>query len=162
MQVDFLALGLPGCECVALQHPRHGHLAHKLDHVGAGHRRKPFAVAADFQLVARKVEHLARLLEVGSGVGLDFLRGEHRACFGPSTRITDHGRIVADDEDRLVTEVLKLPQLPQHHGMAEGQVRCRGVHSKLDAQPLPRRQTRRKLLNGVHVIAPAQEKVQLL
>jgi hypothetical protein len=42
-----------------------------------------------------------------------------RARGGATTRITDHSREIAYDQNRLVTEVLKLPQLSQNDTVAK-------------------------------------------
>src|SRR5690606_3451154 len=51
--------------------------------------------------------------------------------------VADGGGAVADDEHDLVAEVLELPQLAQHDGVADVQVAARGVDAELDAQLPP-------------------------
>ena len=48
--------------------------------------------------------------------------------------VADQCRKVADDEHCLVTEVLKLAQLVEHHEVAESQIGACGIHAKLYAQ----------------------------
>ena len=79
--------------------------------------------------------------EVGGGVGLDLGLGEDGAGLGSARGVADHGRVVADDENGLVTEVLKLPQFPQNDGMSKREVGRRRVHAQLDAQAFPFCQT---------------------
>src|SRR5262249_38267756 len=50
----------------------------------------------------------------------------------------DEGRVVADDEDRLVAELLELAQFPQRNGVAEMHVHAGRVNAELDAQRLIR------------------------
>ena len=96
--------------------------------------REPLAVAADLQLAGRGVEHLARLLEVGLGVGVDGVVVEHRPGLVAPGGVADLGRVVADDQHRLVAQVLELPHLPQHDRVAEVDVRRRRVQPQLDPQ----------------------------
>ena len=46
---------------------------------------------------------------------------------------------IANEEDHSVAEILKLPQLVEHHRMADVQIRPRRVKTKLGAQRLTRR-----------------------
>src|SRR5262249_8371350 len=52
-------------------------------------------------------------------------------------RVADEGGGVADDQDRLVAQFLKLAELPQRDGVAEVDVEPGRVDAVLDAQGLP-------------------------
>ena len=52
--------------------------------------------------------------------------------------VTDHPGEVADQEQDLVTQLLKLAQLVYQHRVSQMQVRRRGIEAGLDAQrPVP-------------------------
>ena len=54
-----------------------------------------------------------------------------------------------------MSEVLELPELPEHDGVAEGQIRRRRVHAELDAETSPGGQPLLQLVGRVDGIAPA-------
>ena len=58
------------------------------------------------------------------------LRPSDRAA----ARVADHRGKIADDEDRFVSEVLKLAQLSQDDGVAEMQIGARRIDAELDPQ----------------------------
>src|SRR5215471_4125754 len=60
----------------------------------------------------------------------------------PATRVANHSGKIADDENRLMSKVLKLSQFSQNNRVAKVNIRCGRVYPKLDAQ----RPTQRKLL----------------
>ena len=95
-------------------------------------RREPVAVVVDLGPV--QVDDPADLAEVVLGVGLDLLLGQLGAGLVAARGIADERRVVADDDDRRVTEVLKLPQLPQGDGVAEVDVDAGRVDAVLDPQ----------------------------
>ena len=120
-------------EVVALEDLGHGGRAHEREQVGHRHV-EPLAVEADLQPLG-SVEHLERLLLERRGVGVDLLAG--RAPGGCSERplgSPDAGRVVADDQDDGVAEVLELAQLLQHDGEPEVDVGRGRVDPELDAQ----------------------------
>jgi len=86
------------------------------------------------KLLRRGIEHLAGLLEVRLGVGVDLGAGEHRAGLVHAGRVAHAGGVIADDHHGLVAEVLELAHLAQDDGMAEVDVRRGGVQAELDAQ----------------------------
>ena len=65
-----------------------------------------------------------------------------RPCNGATARVANHSGEIADDENCLVPEVLKLSQFSQNDRVPKVNIRCRRVHPKLDAQ----RPAERKLL----------------
>ena len=97
----------------------------------------PFGVVADFGLL--EVEHVAGLREVGFGVRRDLFAREGRTRDVASRRIADGGREVAHEEDHLMSEVLELTELVEHHRVPDVDVGRRGVEPELAAQGLARR-----------------------
>jgi hypothetical protein len=86
------------------------------------------------QLDAVGIQDLARLFDVGARVGVDLLAGELRPRRGAAARIAHARGVVADDQDHDVPAILKLAQLAQDDGVAEMDVRRRGIEPELDAQ----------------------------
>mmetsp|Transcript_49010 Transcript_49010/g.115137 ORF Transcript_49010/g.115137 Transcript_49010/m.115137 type:complete len:407 (-) Transcript_49010:717-1937(-) len=119
-------------EVVALQHPGHGVLGGQLDHAGRAQGLAPLGVVAD--LGPGRVQHQLGLGVVGLGVGLDLFLGQRRAGGVAAGGVADQGGEVADQEDHLVTQVLQLAHLVQHHGVADVDVRGGRVQAQLDAQ----------------------------
>ena len=78
-----------------------------------------------------------RLILEGLGVTLDLGRVEHRPGGRATARIPDPRRVVADDQDDQVAEVLELAQLAENDGMPEMDVRCRRIDAQLDPQRSP-------------------------
>ncbi len=130
-------------EVVAFEHPRDGHLAGKLQRVEHRHFAEPLAVAAHFGLFG--IENFERLVEVGFRVLVDFLFRQNRASGGTTGRIADARREVADDEHRLVTELLKLAQLVEDDHVPEREVGARRIDAELHAEFFPRLEAFKKL-----------------
>src|SRR6185437_11365376 len=128
---DRITPGVALREVVALEDLRHGGGAREAEQT-LGRHVEPFAVVADLR--ALRVEDLERLLAVGLGVAVELLAVELRARGRTSARIADAARVVPDDEDHLVAEILKLAQLLQHHGVSEVYIRRRRVDAELDAE----------------------------
>ena len=53
---------------------------------------------------------------------------------GAAARVADHRSEIADDQNRLMTEILKLPQLPEDQRVAEMKIRTGGIDPQFDAQ----------------------------
>src|SRR5207245_5319251 len=79
---------------------------------------------------------------------LDLRPGEDRAGGRTPARVANQGSEVADDQHRLVPEVLKLAQLHQRHGVPEMNVRGGRIHPELHAQRPTGLETREQLLLG--------------
>ena len=60
--------------------------------------------------------------------------GQLRSCHRASTRIADHRREVADDENGFVSSVLKIPQLRKGDAVAEMNVRRGRIDAQLHAE----------------------------
>jgi hypothetical protein len=119
-------------EVIALHHARHRVLGGELDHAARAERVAPLGVAADLRLL--RVQDQRGLLEVGLGVGLDLLTGQRRPRGVAAGRIADQRGEVANQEDHLVAQVLELPHLVEHDGVAQVQVGCGRVQAQLDLQ----------------------------
>ena len=65
-----------------------------------------------------------------------------RPCNGPTAWVANHSGKIADDQNCLVPEVLKLSQFSQNNRVSKVNIRCRRVDPKLDTQ----RPAQRKLL----------------
>ncbi len=152
-------------ESVALHHPGHGHLGGHADDVGEGEGAEPLAVVADLEFFGRGVDDLAGLLEVGRGVDLHLLRGEHGAGLGSARGVADHGGVVADDEDGPVPAILEIAELLEDHGVPQGKVGGGGVHAQLGPQRLARGDGLLDLLGeflaGVDAVHAAKQDVHL-
>ncbi|MNK76036.1 hypothetical protein D3C87_955970 [compost metagenome] len=126
--VALVALG----KVIARQHLGDRGLGRQFDGVSEGHAVQPLPVPVDLGL--GEVEDQAQLVEVGLGVLLDFLEGEGRPGGFLTGGVADPGGEVADDDDHLVTCVLKTAQAVQDHGMAQVQIGLGGVETELDAE----------------------------
>src|SRR5690606_23145149 len=91
--------------------------------------------------------------------------GERRARLALARGVADGRREVADDEDGAVAEVLELPELPEHDGVAEVEVRPRGVDAELDRERAARLGRALQLLGegvfGEDLRRPAADPAQL-
>ncbi len=80
------------------------------------------------------IEDLEGLFAIRLGVGQHLRARKLRPRDGAAARVADHGRVIADDEDGLVAEILELPELSQNDGVAEMQIRAGRIGPELDAQ----------------------------
>ena len=95
---------------------------------------EPLAVVLDLGLLG--VKDFEHLFEIRFRVGLDLLAGKRRARFGLAGGIADHGGKVPDKENGGVAHFLEVLQLADHHGVAQVNVRRRGIDAQLHAQGL--------------------------
>ena len=51
-----------------------------------------------------------------------------------TTRIANHSRKITNDENRLVTQILKLSQFSQNDGVAKMNIGCCGIHPEFHPQ----------------------------
>ncbi len=98
----------------------------------AARHLEPLGVVADLRPLA--VEHLERLLLVGERVRLDLLGAQHRADVAPPAGIAHARRVVADDQDDRVPEVLKGAELLEHDRVPQVDVGRGRIHAELDPQ----------------------------
>jgi len=80
------------------------------------------------------IEDPERLLPVGAHVALDLLRRHRLPRLGLPRRIADAAGEVPYHEDRGVSQLLELPQLPQHDSVPERELRGGRVNAELDPQ----------------------------
>jgi hypothetical protein len=98
-------------EVIALQHAGHGVRCRQLEDLRQIERREPLRIV--FEADTREIENVSYLLRVCLGIGGNLLGCELRTCIAPPARIAHARRVVADDEDHLVAELLKIAQLAQ-------------------------------------------------
>ena len=106
-------------------------------------------------------EDLADLRDVGLGVGVDDLAGEHRAKLVSARRIADPRGVIADDDDGLVSPLLKLADDFHRHGVAKRHIRRGRIHAELDAELLSLRELRAQFRVGNDPLGAARELMQL-
>src|SRR4051812_10754043 len=104
-------------EILALQHLLESDHAVEPNDFFKSHLSEPVAVG--HELSSRRVEDLESLGSIGFGVRCHLFAGKLRPRRGTSAWVADHGSEIANDKDRLMSEVLKLPKLPQDNGVAE-------------------------------------------
>ena len=119
-------------ELVALEHLRHGEVGGEANHALEAEFVEPLGVEADFGLVA--VENAEDLVSVGFRVLIDLLAGHRLAGDVAAGRIADERGEVANEEDDLMAEVLKVLELAHEHGVAEVKVGRGGIEAGLNAQ----------------------------
>src|ERR1700712_4892501 len=122
-------------EIIALEHARYGVLGGQANEISRTELIHPSGVESHFGL--GRIENLENLRLVGLGVVQDLLASQRRASSALAARITDHSGEVADQEDHLVTQILKLAQLINKHRMPQVQIGRRRIETGLDAQWLP-------------------------
>ena len=132
MRADGLLLVNARLKIFPLQHLLQCHAAVETDHVFEGHGAEPVAVG--HRLRTRGVKNFACLLTVRRRVCEHFFMGEMRPCNGATAGVADHPREIADDENCMVAEVLKLPQFSQNNRVAEMNIRGCRIDPELDAQ----------------------------
>ena len=86
--------------------------------------------------------------EVVAGVGGDLLLGQRDAGLVAAGGVADERRVVADDDDGRVAEVLKLAELAERDGVAEVDVDPGRVDPVLDPERRARSATERLELPG--------------
>ena len=104
---------------ITFHHPSNGHLARETDHIGKTHFVEPFAVPMDFKFIRRSIQDDAGLLKICLRITIIIFRCQHRTRFILSGGITNPGGVIADDKNRLMPEVLELPELPQYDTVAD-------------------------------------------
>ncbi len=120
MQVDGVAPFPAHREVVALEELAHSEVGGEVDKVGEGELAQPVGVVADDG--AFRVQHLEGLLSVRPRVGLQLLGSQHGARALLVAGVADQAGEVADEEGRLVPQVLELAQLAHGHRVPQGEV----------------------------------------
>ena len=81
-----------------------------------------------------QVDDPADLGEIVAGVGFDLLLGQLGAGLVAARWVADQGRVVADDDDGRVTQLLELTELAQGDRVSQVDVDPGRVDAVLDAQ----------------------------
>src|SRR5262249_33613576 len=119
-------------EVVALQHALDGDPAGQRQDVEEVPPAEPLVVVTD--LGPGDVDDLADLAEVATGVGLDLLLGEPGPGLVPAAGVAHQGGAVANDQHRLVPQLLEQAELAQGHRVPEVDIAAGRVDAVLDAQ----------------------------
>src|SRR5260370_24152804 len=119
-------------ELIALQQPRHRVFGTQLDDVDECERRQPFAVESDFGL--NRIQNLKNLCLIRFGVPIDLLARHGRTRRIAAGGIADEPRVVADQENYGVAEILKVLHLAEQHGVPQMQGGRSGIEAPFDAQ----------------------------
>ena len=115
-------------EVFALQHLLQSHPAVQANDVLKRHGAKPVAVT--HRLRARGIKNFECLLAIRCRICDHFLMRQLRPRNGTTARVADHSGEVANDQNGLVAEVLKLPQFSQDNRMAKVNVRGGRIDSE--------------------------------
>ena len=127
----------------------------ELDQAGRVHAAHPGRVELDARLAL--IEDLEDLLFIGLGVGLDLLGRQWRPRGVLARGVADHPGKVADQEDDLVPELLKLPHLVDQHSVAEVQIRGRRVEPRLHDEGPPELELRLETVLGQDFVRAASQ-----
>lgn len=121
-------------EVVALQHPRDRVPGGKLDQIRRVQIGHPAGIEQHQSL--GRIENLENLRLVALRVLDYFVPGQRRAGGALAGGIADHPGEITDQEQHLVAQILKLPQLVDQHRMPKVQIGGRRVEARLDSQRL--------------------------
>ena len=130
--MDRLLMVDAGAEIFALEHLLQRDATVQSNHIFVIHFAEPLAVEDGFS--ARRIEYFKRLLAIGLGIGYHMFAREVRARCRPTARIADHPSKIADDQHRLMTEILKLPKLSQNNRMPEMNIGARRIDPEFYAE----------------------------
>jgi hypothetical protein len=133
--VDWLLIVNPSAKIFSLQHLLKRDPAVQPNHIFVRHRAKPIAIANG--LSAAGIENLEGLFPIRLRIVQHLFVRQMRSCCGPTAGIANHSGEIADDQNSLMSEILKFPQLPQHNCVTKVNVGCRWVDTKLDAERPP-------------------------
>src|SRR5262249_25086513 len=121
-------------EVVALQHPLHGDLARQGQHVEEAELTEPVAVAMHLRPI--HVNDSPNLPLVIEGIGLDLFLRQAGPGLVATAGIPDESGVVADDEDRLVSQLLEQSKLAERDGVSQVDINAGRVDAVLDAKRL--------------------------
>ena len=108
------------------------------------------------------IEDHVDLLEIGLGVRGDLLGGEDRPGLGPAARVSDHRRVVADDQDHRVPLVLERAERVEHDQVTHVEIWRRRVESQLDLQPVPAFQSSLEVIGDMNLHRPLAKALEEL
>src|SRR5690349_17231375 len=129
------------------------------DEVGRVHGIEPSRVECDLRLLG--VQDFEDLIFVGPGVVFNLFTRQRRASRILARRITDHPREVADQENHMMAELLKLAHLVEQHGMPKMQVGCGRVEAGLYTQDRARAERARELFFDQKLVTTAFDYFEL-
>ena len=132
MNTDGLLLMIAGVKIFPLQHPRDIVMGAELDQGFRRHRPHPAAI--EFHGGSAGIENFKNLPLVGLRVRLHLLFRERHTSLRHAGGIAYHPGKVADEKDDFMSQILKMFQLVNQDGMAQVEIRRRGIESSLDAQ----------------------------
>jgi hypothetical protein len=104
-------------------------------------------------------QDLADLVDVRARVRVYLLGGEHGPRRRAARGVADARRVVADDQDDGVAEILELAQLLEHDRVPEMQVARGRIQPELDAQRAALGEPRLERALGEHVDRVAGQEV---
>ncbi|KPX14621.1 Adenosylhomocysteinase [Pseudomonas syringae pv. delphinii] len=128
--VAFIAL----VEIIALKHSRNRVLRGQANEIGRAEFVHPRRVERHLGL--GRIENFEDLRLVGFGVIENLLAGERRTRGAFAARVADHAGEVTDQEDDLMSQILKLAQLVYKDRVTQVQIRRCRVETSLDTQRL--------------------------
>ena len=144
-------------EVVALEQARHGGRSRQAQHRGEVELAQPFAVEAHLEPRRVVVDEELRLLEVALRVRVDLLVGEHRPLGGPTRRVADPGRVVADDEHPDVAGVLERPHALERDRVTDVHLGGGDVDPELHPERPSEPELALELTRGEHVDGVARQ-----
>src|SRR5690242_8077990 len=117
---------------VTLQHARHsvsGSQFYQVSGIGSIH---PGGVEYHFSLLG--LEYAENLVLIRLRI-LDYLfaRESRTSCI-LATGITDHAREIADQEEGMMAQILKMTHFIEQDSMAQMQIGCRRIKARLDSE----------------------------
>ena len=150
---DRLAAVVAFAEVIAFQHARNRGAGRQFDHVDAAFATHPLGVENDPGLLA--IQDFENLLLIGLGILMYLGLCQRRPGCALPGRISDHPGEVPDQEQHLMTEVLKLLELVDQDRVTEMQIRCGRIETGLDFQRTPLLQLRDELFFDEYFIGAA-------
>ena len=138
MKPNVNPFGISLGEVFAGQHLGHALPRSEPDDVHQAHFPEPLTVVAHFQMSGIGQQNFPHLGHVSFCIRVDFLARQELAGFISTRGIADARGVIADDENRLVAPILKLPNDSQRNCVAQRHVRRGRIHPQLDSQRLAR------------------------
>ena len=122
------------CEIIPLQHLCNGGLGCEANDISRLEGIGPLAVIPDLHTIFPK--DLENLILVSFHVFTYLLQSQLWTGFAHSGGIPNSSRKVTHNENGFMSQILKLPKFPQHHGEPQMDVRPRGINSQFHPKGL--------------------------